>query len=180
MGIKIKVASGLFYMLLFGCASNNLANHNLTVEKQNSQVVSELTSLGIEAIESEKGVIIYLPPEINFDESKSDIKLEARSKISEISRELNKGYLADRDIEVAGHTNSNGDADLNVEISRKRAQAATEELVFSNVLLSRIKTTWHGETMPRLPEFDADGNKIQENLDLNRRVEFIVLNPDKN
>ena len=103
-----------------------------------------------------------------------------RHKISEISRELNKGYLANRDIEVSGHTNSNGEADVNVDISKKRAQAAAEELVFSNVQLNRIKMTWHGEEMPRLPEFDSNGNRIQENLNLNRRVEFIVLNPEEN
>jgi len=171
MSIKVKVVSGVFYLLLVGCSQH------LTIEKQNSKVVSKLTSLGIEAVESEKGVIIYLPP---FEESKSDISLDARVKITEISRELNKGYLVNRDIEVSGHTNSNGEADVNIDISKKRAQAAAEELVFSNVELNRITTTWHGEEMPRLPEFDADGNRIQENLNLNRRVEFIVLNPDKN
>ena len=174
MSIKVKVVSGFFYLLLVGCS------HHLTIEKQNNRVVSKLTSLGIEAEESEKGVIIYLPPEINFEESKSDISLDARRKISEISRELNKGYLVNRDIEVSGHTNSNGEASVNIDISKKRAQAAAEELVFSNVELNRITTTWHGEEMPRLPEFDADGNRIQENLNLNRRVEFIVLNPDEN
>ena len=178
MGIKLKVLSLLVCVFLVGC--NHRLNNQAATEKQNTQVISELTSLGIEAKESDRGVIIYLPPEINFGESKSDINLEARSRISEISRELNKDYLAGRSIEVVGHANSNGDRETNMEISKNRAQAAAEELVFSNVLLNRITTTWYGEEQPRYPEFDAEGNRIQKNLELNRRVEFIVLNPSRN
>ena len=172
MSSRIKVISVLFFILLSsGCS------HHLTVVEQNDQAVAELTSLGIEAAKTKKGVTIYLPPDINFEENKSDIRLSARSKIAEISRELNKSYLAGRAIEVSGHTNSNGDPQVNLALSKNRAQAAAEELVFSKVLLSRLKITWHGETMPRFPEFDESGNPILESRKLNRRVEFIILNP---
>jgi len=182
MGIKIKVTSGLFLILaLASCAhkSEVVVVPPMTVVEQNDQVVAELTSLGIEAEKTRKGVTIYLPPNINFEENKSDINLKARSKIAEISRELNKDYLAHRNIEVAGHTNSNGKPEDNLELSKNRAQAAAEELVFSNVLLSRIKVTWHGEGKPRFIEFDAQGKPIIRNQNFNRRVEFIVLDPGK-
>ena len=176
MNNKIKSAIGLLFIFLMGCSNHQVSNETI-VAQQNNRAITELNSLGVDAEQFEKGVIIYLPPDINFEESKADIKLKARSKIAEISRELNKEYLADRYIEVAGHTNSNGDADVNLEISRKRAEAAAEELVFSNVSLTRLTITWHGEEKPRFPEFNADGSVIVENLELNRRVEFIILNP---
>ena len=175
MSKSIKVISVLIYLFLLGCS-----NHKINVEDQNSQAVAKLISLGLEAEKSERGVIIYLPPEINFEESKSDIDLKARGKIAEISSELNKRYLLNRSIEVSGHANSNGESEVNMEISKNRAQAVAEELVFSNVLLSRLIITWHGEEKPRFPEFDAQGKRIQENLDMNRRVQLIVLNPDEN
>ena len=178
MNIKIKVILGLFFMMLVGC-SNHRLSEPMTVLEQNDLAVAELTSLGIEAEKTEKGVTIYLPPNINFEENKSDISLNARSKIAEISGELNKDYLVGRSIEVAGHANSNGDSETNQEISKRRAQAAAEELVFSKVLLSRIKVSWHGEEVPRFPEFDDEGKVIPESKELNRRVEFIVLNPGR-
>ena len=180
MGIKINVICGLFSILLLGGCAHNNVSAPMTVVEQNDQVVAELTSLGIEAEKTERGVTIYLPPNINFEENKSDINLRARSKIAEISRELNKDYLAHRNIEVSGHTNSNGESEDNLNLSKNRAQAAAEELVFSNVLLSRITVTWHGEEQPRFPEFNEQGNPIVRNQDFNRRVEFIVLDPNAN
>lgn len=149
----------------------------MSVAQQNSQAMDALTALGFEAEESEQGVVVYLPPNIYFDSNASDINLDARNKIAEIAREVNKDYLLAREIEVSGHTDTAGSAELNMTTSKSRAEAATGELVFSKVALTRIKMTWFGEERPRVPEYDADGQAIPGNRALNRRVEFTILNP---
>lgn len=151
----------------------------LSVSEQNSRATNVFNDLGFEAEETEQGVLVYLPPSIYFASSGSDINLDARAKIAEIANEVNKDYLIAREIQVSGHTDSVGTADVNMATSKRRAEAATSELVFSKVRLTRIKTTWFGETQLRMKERDTNGKVIPENRALNRRVEFTILNPGK-
>ncbi len=149
----------------------------MTVSQQNAQAIEAFTDLGFNSEETDKGVVVYLPPSIYFKGSTSDISLDARSKISEIAGEVNKDYLAARRIEVSGHTDSIGDADLNMALSKRRAEAAAQELVFSRVSESRLLVSWFGEHKPLLPEVDSQGLPLRANRDRNRRVEFTILNP---
>ncbi len=149
----------------------------MSISAQNKQAVEALNAMGFETEESEQGVVVYLPPNIYFSSSSSDINLDARAKIAEIASEVNKEYLSEREIEVSGHTDSVGSNEANFATSKLRAEAATGELVFSKVALTRIKTTWFGEEQPRVEEVGADASVIEENRALNRRVEFTILNP---
>jgi outer membrane protein OmpA-like peptidoglycan-associated protein len=149
-----------------------------TVNELNEKAVAAFDELGFEAEVIDKGVIIYLPPTIYFQGSESSINLAARTKIAEIAQELKQPYLASRIIEITGHTDSVGDPALNLLLSKDRSLAATEELVFSGISKTRITNVWLGETQPRASEFNLDGSVNHENRNLNRRVEFIVLNPE--
>ena len=150
----------------------------LTIPEQNEKAVAVFTDKGFEAVKTEKGVSVYLPPTIYFDSSKSNINLEARTKIAEIAQELRQPYLSARTIEVSGHADSSGDKTLNMKISKERALAATAELVFSKISKLRLITTWHGETKLRVPDINQDGTINKINRNLNRRVEFNILNPE--
>ena len=149
----------------------------LSVAQQNSQAIGALTSLGFEAEESDKGVVVYLPPNIHFERGGAGISLEARSKLAEISAEVNKDYLLARKIEVSDHSDTVGGAEINLNISKQRAETAAEELVFSKVAQTRLIVTWFGEERPRFPDYTAAGVPIPNNQALNRRVEFTILNP---
>ena len=149
----------------------------LSVTQQNQKAVAAFDNRGFEAEISDKGVVVYLPPTIYFKGSESNIGLAARSKIAEIAEEINLPYLAERIVEISGHTDSIGDAASNLELSKQRALVATEELVFSKVSKTRLTSTWYGESRLRLPEFNADGTVNSHNRNLNRRVDFTVLNP---
>lgn len=152
----------------------------MSVAAQNSAAISAFEEIGFEAEETDKGVVVYLPPTIYFEGSKSDIGLDARSKIAEIAKEVNKEYLQEREIEVSGHTDTSGPEDINLALSKKRAEAAASELVFSKVRVTRMFTRWYGESAPRAPELNEDGSVNTENQKLNRRVEFVILNPHQN
>ena len=149
----------------------------MSVAEQNTKAATALQDKGFETEETAKGVIVYLPPTIYFEDAKSDINLLARTKIAEIAKEVNKQYLRARNVEISGHTDSVGDEQINLGLSKQRAEAATSELVFSKVQQARLITTWYGESKPRFEEFNEDGSVNQENRSLNRRVEFVILNP---
>ena len=74
----------------------------LSTAEQNSKAIEALSSQGLETEESDKGVVIYLPPSIYFDGASSRIDIDARKKIADIAKEVNKQYLVNRNIEVEG------------------------------------------------------------------------------
>lgn len=71
-------------------------------------------------------------------------------------------------IEIKGHTDSDGAADLNLALSRRRAEAVVSWLASVGVDTNRIRATGHGETRP-LAANDTAGNRAK-----NRRIDFYV------
>ena len=70
--------------------------------------------------------------------------------------------------EVQGHTDSEGDAERNRELSQRRAEAVLEALVSMGVPRADLTAVGYGESLPIL---DQNGNEIPER---SRRVVFAV------
>jgi OOP family OmpA-OmpF porin len=71
-------------------------------------------------------------------------------------------------IEVAGHTDADGDNASNQTLSEKRAQAVVDYLVKAGLPADRFTAVGYGSTQP-LASNDTDEGKAQ-----NRRIEFVV------
>lgn len=71
-------------------------------------------------------------------------------------------------IEVGGHTDTDGDADANMALSQRRAQAVVDYMEKAAVPPDRLTAVGYGETEP-VASNDTDDGKAQ-----NRRIEFIV------
>lgn len=71
-------------------------------------------------------------------------------------------------IEVAGHTDSDGDNAANQALSEKRAQAVVDYLVKAGLPASRFTAVGYGSTQP------IAANDSEEGKARNRRIEFIV------
>ncbi len=72
-------------------------------------------------------------------------------------------------VEIAGHADSQGPDDLNLALSRRRAQAVFEYLVANGEESDRFQVIGYGETRPI-----AD-NDTEEGRSRNRRIEFVAL-----
>ncbi|NKQ41946.1 MAG: OmpA family protein [Sulfurovum sp.] len=72
-------------------------------------------------------------------------------------------------IEIAGHTDSEGDDSFNMLLSQGRVNNAKRALMKAGISKDRIKAVGYGETKPLLP------NTTHENRKKNRRVEIIVI-----
>ncbi|MHC2623080.1 OOP family OmpA-OmpF porin [Bradyrhizobium huanghuaihaiense] len=71
-------------------------------------------------------------------------------------------------IEVAGHTDADGEDSFNQALSEKRAQAVIDYLVKAGLPASRFSAVGYGATQP-VAGNDTDDGKAQ-----NRRIEFLV------
>ena len=71
-------------------------------------------------------------------------------------------------IEVAGHTDGDGEDAFNQALSEKRAQAVVDHLVKAGLSASRFTAVGYGSTQP-VASNDTDEGKAQ-----NRRIEFLV------
>lgn len=69
-------------------------------------------------------------------------------------------------VEIAGHTDSSGDALANLELSKKRAIAVRDYLIEKQVPDNRLRPIGYGETKP------VADNKTSEGQAANRRIEF--------
>lgn len=71
-------------------------------------------------------------------------------------------------IEIAGHTDADGENAFNQSLSEKRAQAVTDYLVKAGLPASRFTATGYGSTQP------VAGNDTDEGKAQNRRIDFLV------
>ncbi len=73
-------------------------------------------------------------------------------------------------LEVQGHTDTDGPEDINLDLSKSRAEAVMEFLISKGVSPERITAVGYGETRLKIdPEVTA-----QDRAD-NRRIEFRVV-----
>lgn len=103
---------------------------------------------------------------INFEFDKSVIKKESYPYIDKIA-ELMKN--TDVHIKIKGHTDNVGNADYNMKLSKKRAEAVYQYLFDKGVNKSRLSYEYFGMTKPIAP------NATEEGRLANRRVEFEIV-----
>lgn len=103
---------------------------------------------------------------ILFDSGSANLQPQSMGVIRQISQVLQQE--SNMNLNIIGHTDSDGEDASNMELSKKRAEAVKNALVnVYNIDGSRISTDGKGETEPVGDNGTADG-KAQ-----NRRVEFV-------
>ena len=105
---------------------------------------------------------------IYFDVNKDVVKAESFGTMKSIADVLKEN--PDVRIKIVGHTDSDGENAINLDLSQRRAISVMNELVkVFGIDASRMETDGMGETKPIAPN-DTPSNKA-----LNRRVEFVKL-----
>lgn len=103
---------------------------------------------------------------ILFDVNSDRVKAESYGALKEISTVL--GETADLKVQIVGHTDSDGDAAANLELSRRRAVSVRAILIDQfKIDGARLTTDGKGETMP------VDKTETPAGKANNRRVEFV-------
>ncbi len=121
----------------------------------------------LEALTSEQSQSVNL--KIEFDVDSDKIRKSSHPILLELSKALNHRLLTTQKIVIKGHTDSDGSAEYNKKLSKKRAMAVKAFLELkSNISPQRLKPVGCGEEFPLLP------NTSPANKQKNRRVEIQV------
>jgi outer membrane protein OmpA-like peptidoglycan-associated protein len=104
---------------------------------------------------------------IFFDRDRADLAPASLAELAQLITMLRENPSVR--IEVGGHTDGDGTASHNDELSSARAQAVASHLVANGVREDRVEAKGYGATTPVAP------NDTEENKRRNRRTEVRIL-----
>jgi OmpA-OmpF porin, OOP family len=105
---------------------------------------------------------------INFATGGSGVAPDSAALVDQIAAALRD--CSGVTVEVAGHTDAQGDAAANQTLSQQRAETVMSELVKRGVPTGQLTAQGYGETRPVDPDGPEDNSR-------NRRIEFTVAAP---
>jgi outer membrane protein OmpA-like peptidoglycan-associated protein len=114
-----------------------------------------------------RGMVITLSGAVLFASGKSDLMSGAQAKLTEVADALTKQDPESK-ILVEGHTDSQGGASYNQDLSQKRAQSVRDYLVTRGMASDRVTSEGFGLTRPIADNASPEGRAN------NRRVEIVV------
>lgn len=104
---------------------------------------------------------------IFFDLDKATLRPESTNELNRLIKLMND--VPTLEIELSGHTDSQGSESYNQSLSERRAKAVVDYLVNAGISKSRLVSKGYGEMDP------IDTNDTPEGRQMNRRTEFKVL-----
>ncbi|QUJ75907.1 OmpA family protein [Sulfitobacter albidus] len=112
-------------------------------------------------------LIVTLPQDITFDSGSSAVSAGIQGDLQALAQ--NVQVYQNSTLQIIGHTDSDGDAAFNQQLSEDRARAVANVLTGNGVPGARIQTFGRGEAQPVASNLTPEGKRQ------NRRVEIVIL-----
>jgi len=112
-------------------------------------------------------LIVTLPQDILFATDSFAVRSDLMRDLNTVASNL-QAY-PNSTIQIVGHTDSDGDAAYNQQLSERRANTVADVLLDAGIPFARLQTFGRGESQPLASNLDPAG-KSQ-----NRRVEIVIL-----
>jgi OmpA-OmpF porin, OOP family len=103
---------------------------------------------------------------IRFETGKSDIVADSAGLLDRLVETALRCSTAN--IEIAGHTDTDGDEAANQALSERRAQTVADYLSRAGLPAERFSAVGYGSTQP------VAGNDTEQGKAQNRRIDFVV------
>ncbi len=136
------------------------------LDRQEAALRGSMRSERVKIVNTGRELVVTMPNEILFAPGSAELRPDLRADLAALARNLNE--YPDTTIDVVGHTDSTGPADLNQRLSQRRAEAVAAVLIAHGVAPERIRAFGRGEDEP------IASNLTEEGRALNRRVEIII------
>lgn len=102
-----------------------------------------------------------------FSTASADLRPESEHELNELKKLLDDN--PEMKICINGHTDNEGDATANLNLSERRAMSVRQFLISKGINSNRLEAKGFGETQP------IDSNDTAQGRQNNRRTEFLVL-----
>ncbi|WP_437921791.1 OmpA family protein [Sphingobacterium sp. LRF_L2] len=135
-----------------GCPLPELKNETKVIEK-------------IVVTEEDRKVVDEAIKNLEFDLAKSTIRSSSYPSLNRVASLLIEKNFS---LKLAGHTDNTGSMQVNMRLSKERAESVKAYLVSKGANASRIEATGYGPTQPIATNATAEGRQQ------NRRVEFTL------
>lgn len=184
--IKIEKFENGDFVEIISMRIGNLGNYEIRIPKGLKYRITA-SSFGYDDKLEEFEINDYSPPDYQKDFMLSKYKVGQSIKLENIyfkkaSAELLKESFDELDklfsflknnqsveIEIAGHTSSEGEASYNLNLSKERSESIVDYLKTKGIEGNRLKPIGYG------PKFPVVEEKTEADRKLNRRVEFKIL-----
>ncbi|WP_298555900.1 OmpA family protein [uncultured Algibacter sp.] len=121
----------------------------------------------IAEVENEMRIVLE---NIYFDFNRYNVKEESFISLNKIMKVLKEH--PEMKLAINAHTDNKGRNSYNLNLSNKRAASAVKYLIKNGISKDRLASKGYGETKPLI---DCKTNCSNEDLQANRRVEFVIV-----
>src|SRR3954471_721053 len=136
-------------------------------QQQVADSIANANRMAAEAAEREAGAMrSTITTVVNYDFDKADLRPDTRAALDQKIPILNANPALM--IRIAGHTDSRGSGEYNLQLGQRRAAAARDYLTARGVAASRVELVSYGEERP-ICQTQDEGCWSQ-----NRRAEFEI------
>ncbi len=142
------------------------------MDKQAQKIEQEIP--GAQVVRVDDGIVVTFDENsgVHFDTAKYNINADSQVILDKLANVLRE--YPDTNVLVVGHTDSVGADEMNMTLSKNRAQSVTNYFVQNKGLGSgRFTTNWFGESAPVADNNTAEGRAK------NRRVNLAIVPNEK-
>ena len=132
------------------------------MDRQEAKLRAQLQGTGVSVTRNGNNIILNMPGNVTFQTNSADINAAfypVLNSVGIVLKEFDKTI-----VDVAGHADSTGPDDKNMELSQRRAGSVSSYLAAQGINAQRLVTTGYGETRP------IASNDTVEGRQQNRRV----------
>ncbi len=147
-----------------GLAGGAVGNY---MDRQEARLRAQLQGTGVSVTRNGNNIILNMPGNVTFQTNSADINAAfypVLNSVGIVLKEFDKTI-----VDVAGHADSTGPDDKNMELSQRRAGSVSSYLAAQGINAQRLVTTGYGETRP------IASNDTVEGRQQNRRVEITLV-----
>tara|TARA_R110000850_G_scaffold20404_5_gene60612 strand:- start:11 stop:688 length:678 start_codon:yes stop_codon:yes gene_type:complete len=137
------------------------------LDKQERDLRASLGNQNVTINNTGDRLVVTLPQDILFATGSSAVRPDLQRDLAAVAGNL-QAY-PDSTVQIIGHTDSDGEASFNQQLSESRANAVASVLLNNGISSRRIQSYGRGESQPIASNLNAQG-KAQ-----NRRVEIVIL-----
>ena len=163
-----KAGTGAVVGGAIGAVAGNLWSKRMEDKRREMEQATAGTGVTV-ARTDDNQLRVNLPGDISFDTGRSNIRPDMAPILSKFAQ----GLDGSMNVQITGHTDSQGSDAINNPLSKDRADAVRDYLVAQGLSAARISTAGRGEHQPIADNTTAEGRAK------NRRVEIFLREPAK-